>query len=189
MKNSRTPSQTIGPFFKIGLEGLYQGNLVNPELGMESISIEGQVSDGEGAPVTDALIELWQANRFGKYDHPDDMGDKPLETGLSGYGRVPTDNDGRFRFTTVKPGPVPYSNDEIQAPHIVVTVFMRGLLRELITRIYFPDERLNVDDPVLNLVDVGRRDTLIAKAHLSKPRTLEWNIILQGKNETVFFDI
>ena len=117
------------------------------------------------------------------------MGHKPLDTGFSGHGRVPTDNDGRFQFTTVKPGAIPCSNGEVQAPHIVVSVFMRGLLSRLITRIYFPDERLNVDDPVLNLVAVGRRDSLIAKVHLSKPRVLEWNIILQGENETVFFEI
>jgi protocatechuate 3,4-dioxygenase alpha subunit len=120
--------------------------------------------------------------------HPEDTQNKPIETGFQGYGRIPTDENGKFSFATIKPGPVPGPEGKPQAPHIVVSVFMRGLLRRLFTRIYFPDDPANVGDFVLNLVEPARRGTLIAKKVASHSAALEWNVILQGPEETVFFD-
>jgi protocatechuate 3,4-dioxygenase alpha subunit len=139
--------------------------------------------------VPDAILEVWQANAHGKYDHPEDTQDKPLEPGFKGYGRVATSADGAFRFATIKPGPVPGPNGKEQAPHLVISVFMRGVLRRLVTRIYFPEESRNAADFVLNLVEPARRSTLIAKKVAGRPGTLEWNVVLQGPEETVFFDL
>jgi protocatechuate 3,4-dioxygenase, alpha subunit len=123
-----------------------------------------------------------------KAAHPEDQQDKPVEPGFSGYGRIPTDDEGKFRFTTIKPGQVPDLDGKLQAPHIVVSVFARGLLRRLVTRIYFPDELANATDFVLNLVEALRRETLIAKKIAGASGTLKWDVVLQGPNETVFFD-
>ena len=153
------------------------------------MTIAGRVLDGDGKPVEDALIEIWQANRHGKYAHPEDDQTKPLEPAFQGYGRILVDESGRFRFSTIKPGPVPGPNGKPQAPHLAVSVFMRGLLRRLVTRIYFPDEPANLGDFVLNLVEPERRETLIAKKDVNEIGTFEWNVNLQGPNETVFFDI
>jgi protocatechuate 3,4-dioxygenase alpha subunit len=184
-----TTSQTVGPYFKIGLQWLNRDNLVGEGVSGERISIQGQVFDGDGVPVRDAILEIWQANAHGKYDHPEDTQDKPLDTGFKGYGRVPTTADGMFRFATIKPGPVPGPDGKEQAPHLVVSVFMRGMQRRLVTRIYFPNERRNTADFVLNLVEPARRSTLIAKKAAGGPGALEWNVILQGPEETVFFDL
>jgi protocatechuate 3,4-dioxygenase, alpha subunit len=183
-----TTSQTVGPYFSIGLTRLKQDNLAGPGVSGERVTIEGRVLDGDGQPVPDALIELWQANSHGKYAHPEDTQDKPLEAGFTGYGRIPTDDSGKFRFATIKPGPVPGPDGKPQSPHIAVSVLARGLLRRLVTRIYFPDEPGNANDFVLNLVEPARRDTLIAKKIAGQASALEWNVILQGPGETVFFD-
>jgi protocatechuate 3,4-dioxygenase, alpha subunit len=183
-----TPSQTVGPFFTIGLAWLNRDNLAGPGVRGERVTISGRVFDGDGKPVPDALIEIWQADTDGRYAHPADQRDKPLETGFTGYGRIPTDDEGRFRFVTVKPGPVPGPDGKPQAPHIVVSVFARGLLRRLITRIYFPDEPGNGEDFALNLVEPERRRTLIAAKVDQQSGLLHWNVILQGTDETVFFD-
>jgi protocatechuate 3,4-dioxygenase alpha subunit len=183
-----TTSQTVGPFFSIGLTRMKHDDLVSAGTSGERVVIEGRVLDGDGKPVPDAIIEIWQANSYGKYAHPEDQQDKPVEPSFSGYGRVPTDDDGKFRFTTIKPGPVPDLDGKLQAPHIVVSVFARGLLRRLVTRIYFPDEPANAADFVLNLVEASRRETLIAKKIAGASGTLKWDVVLQGPNETVFFD-
>jgi protocatechuate 3,4-dioxygenase alpha subunit len=188
MSLQATTSQTVGPFFSIGLSRLKQDNLVSADASGERATIEGCVLDGDGTPVLDALIEIWQANAYGKYAHPEDAQDKPLEPGFKGYGRIPTDDDGKFRFTTIKPGQVPGPDGKTQAPHIVVSVFARGLERRLVTRIYFPNESSNASDFVLNLVEPARRETLIATKAAGESGILEWNIILQGPSETVFFD-
>jgi protocatechuate 3,4-dioxygenase alpha subunit len=154
----------------------------------ERLTIEGQVLDGDGQPVPDAVIEIWQANTHGKYAHPEDTQEKPLEPGFSGYGRVPTDDNGQFRFTTIKPGPVPCPRGKLQAPHLVVSVFMRGLLKRLVTRIYFPGEATNDSDFILSLVEPARRPTLIANKVQGQDDRLQWNVALQGSEETVFFD-
>jgi protocatechuate 3,4-dioxygenase alpha subunit len=187
MSLQATTWQTIGPFFSIGLSWLYRDNLAGPGVSGERVEISGRILDGDGKPVPDGVVEIWQANSHGKYAHPDDLQEKPIEQGFTGYGRVPTDEDGRFGFTTIKPGRVPGPHG-LQAPHLAVSVFTRGLLRRLITRIYFPDEPSNNDDFALGLVEPLRRSTLIAKEVPGRPGALEWNVILQGPNETVFFD-
>ena len=188
MSRHATTSQTVGPFFSVGLAWLERNELAAAGVSGERVRIEGRVLDGDGAAVPDAVLELWQANAQGRYAHPEDVQDKPLEEAFSGFGRVPTNTEGRFQFTTIKPGPVPGPGPAPQAPHIVVSVFARGLMRRLVTRIYFPDEPLNGSDSVLRLVDPGRRATLIAKRTPGGEGALEWNVVLQGTAETVFFD-
>lgn len=184
-----TTSQTVGPFFKIGLDWLNCDNLVGEGVSGERVTVQGRVFDGNGVPVPDAILEIWQANAHGKYDHPEDTQHKPLEPGFKGYGRVPVSADGMFRFVTIKPGPVPGPNGDEQAPHLMISIFMRGLLKRLVTRMYFPDDARNGSDPVLNLVEPARRSTLVAKKTAGSPGTLEWNVVLQGPDETVFFDV
>ena len=181
-----TGNQTVGPYLHIGLTWLNTANIAGKGVAGERVSVQGRLLDGDGNPVSDGLIEIWQANAQGKYAHPEDTQKKPLEKGFRGFGRIPTDAKGGFRFTTIKPGRVPGPGGKPQAPHLVVSVFMRGLLKHLATRMYFPDEPANRDDPLLKLVPAERRATLVARR---KSRgTLEWNILLQGKGETVFFD-
>jgi protocatechuate 3,4-dioxygenase alpha subunit len=189
-----TSSQTVGPYLHIGFDWLNTPDLLGNAAEAEGkIVIEGCVFDGNGAPVTDAAVELWQANRHGRYAHPEDKRAIALEPGFRGFGRLPTDTRGMFRFTTVKPGRVPGQRGALQAPHIAVTVFARGLLKHLVTRIYFPDDEGIADDAVLNAVPAARRNTLIARPAANRPGVFEWNIVLQGEangqGETVFFDI
>ena len=183
-----TSSQTVGPYVKIGFEPFTVVELAPPNVSGERITLSGRVADGDGKPVNDAVIEIWQANALGKYAHPEDAQDKPVEAGFRGFGRCLTDAKGGYRLTTIKPGRVPGPGGAPQAPHIVVTVFMRGLLKHLITRVYFPDEAANAEDPVLKLVPADRRATLIARRSPSDKAALEWNVVLQGQDETVFFD-
>jgi protocatechuate 3,4-dioxygenase alpha subunit len=184
-----TPSQTVGPFFSIGYDRLQKSELAGESVAGERIEVTGRVIDGDGAGVPDAMLEIWQANQFGKYAHQDDTQNIPIEEGFQGFGRIPTDANGSFRFVTIKPGPVPGSDGKKQAPHILVSVFMRGLLRRLVTRIYFPDESANTEDFVLSLVEPARRGTLIARKIAGENNKLEWNVVLQGEQESVFFDI
>jgi len=189
MSLQATTSHTVGPFFTIGLTRLFQSEIAGPGVAGERIAIEGRVLDGDGSPVPDALVEIWQANSHGKYAHPEDKQEKPVEPGFRGYGRQPTDDAGKFRFTTIKPGAVPGPDGKPQAPHIAVSVFSRGLQRRLVTRIYFPDEPANASDFALSRVDPARRATLFAQKVAGQSGVLEWNVILQGAGETVFFDI
>lgn len=188
MSLQATTSQTVGPYLHIGLTWLITENLAGPEVSGERVTIEGRVLDGDGQPVCDALVEIWQANAHGKYAHPEDRQVKPLEKGFRGFGRSATDERGAFRFHTIKPGRVPGPGGKPQAPHIAVNVFMRGSLKQLVSRIYFPDEPANAEDAVLNLVRAERRATLIAKKVPGRPGVLEWNVILQSTDESVFFD-
>jgi protocatechuate 3,4-dioxygenase, alpha subunit len=187
MRQLQTPSQTIGPFFKPALIRAGNESLVTPESRGERITIEGRVLDGDAAPVSDAMIELWQANADGRYDHPEDSQEKLIDPDFHGFGRAATDERGCFRFHTIKPGSVPGPGDRLQAPHINVSIFARGLLKRLVTRIYFPDEPLNTADVVLNNVAAERRSTLVAR--IDQPGILRFDIVLQGENETVFFDV
>lgn len=183
-----TASQTVGPYLHLGLTALTRADIAKDASKGEKIVISGQVLDGEGNPIPDALLEFWQANADGKYAHPDDIQDKPLDGTFIGFGRVPTDRDGGFSFTTVKPGAVPGPGNSLQAPHIVVCIFMRGMLRHLYTRIYFSDEAANADDPILGLIEgAGRRPTLVAQRQDGKAE-YRWDIHMQGPNETVFFE-
>ena len=183
-----TASQTVGPFIAISVEPSRIENLAPPGVSGERITLRGRVLDGDGNPVNDALVETWQANAHGKYAHPDDVQEKLLEDNFKGFGRVLTNNNGAFQLTTIKPGRVPGPGGILQAPHLVAVVFMRGLLKHLVTRIYFPDDPANADDSILKLVPAERRATLIAKKIAGEQGALEWNVILQGKDETVFFD-
>jgi protocatechuate 3,4-dioxygenase alpha subunit len=183
---SVTTYQTVGPYFKIGLEALYRRDLTTQNIPGQVIEIFGTVFDADLTPVPDAVLELWQADSFGRYmDQPQE---KPFEDSF-GFGRVPTNEAGQFHFRTIKPGAVQAETPARQAPHILVSVFMRGLLYRLITRIYFSDEAGNADDPVLQSVEPRRRGSLLAKAEPAQPHCYEWNIFLQGENETVFFDL
>jgi protocatechuate 3,4-dioxygenase alpha subunit len=178
-------SQTVGPYLHIGLTWLNTDRIAGPRAKGERVVIQGRVLDGDGVGVSDGLVEIWQANAAGKYAHPEDRQKKSLEKGFRGFGRIPTDARGRFRFSTIKPGPVPGPGGRLQAPHLNVTVFMRGLLKQLSTRIYFPGEPLNAQDPILRRVPAARRATLLARRKAKG--LLEWNVVLQGRGETVFF--
>ena len=200
-----TPSQTVGPYFAYGLtpdnrcqwdpNGHYSwkntvdGNLITPEATGEKIRIEGCVYDGDGLPVNDAMIEIWQADAQGRYASPRDNRALP-NTQFKGFGRSATDKQGVFVFDTIKPGTVPGPGGMPQAPHIVVAVFSRGMLRQVYTRLYFSDEAANASDPILTLVPDDRRGTLIAhKQAGTEPALYRFDIRVQGDNETVFFEI
>ena len=181
-------SQTIGPYLHIGMTWLVDETMAGASVTGERVTLGGRMIDADGLAVNDAMLEIWQANAHGKYAHAEDVQEKPLEENFKGFGRVQTGTDGAFQFTTIKPGPVPGPGGALQAPHLAITIFMRGLLKHLATRIYFPDEPANANDPVLALVPPERRATLVAKQVSSRPGVLEWNVMLQGKDETVFFD-
>lgn len=182
-----TPSQTVGPFFH---DGLLRGSwsvVAGDVIRATRIRIEGTVLDGGGAPVADAMVEIWQANGDGRYNHPaDDRSDTALDPGFVGFGRSATDDDGRYWFETVKPGRPPWPDGGWQAPHVNVLVFARGLLDHLATRLYFDDDPANGSDPVLALVG-DRSPTLIARRAAEAPLpTYVFDIVLQGPRETVW---
>ncbi|MBV9266907.1 MAG: protocatechuate 3,4-dioxygenase subunit alpha [Acidobacteriaceae bacterium] len=187
MRLYATTSQTVGPFFQIGLQLLMNADIASPDGLGERITLEGQVLDGDRIAIPDAVIEIWQANAEGKYAHPEDSQPKPIDAGFRGYGRVETDDNGFFRIRTIKPGRTPGPGGSLQAPHLEVTVFMRGLMKRLVTRIYFPGDAANENDLVLNLVPEARRQTLIARE--CGEGVLRWDVRMQGDDETVFFDI
>ena len=179
-----TPSQTVGPFFHDALLDRDRSELVSPDH-PSAIRIEGTVYDGASEVVPDAMVEIWQANRAGRYNHPaDDRDDLPLDENFSGFGRSGTMDGGKFSFVTVKPGPVPGPDGQPQAPHIMV----RGLLKRVVTRIYFPDEEeRNAKDPVLSSIeDPELRKTLIAR---DEGDVLRFDVHLQGENQIAFFEL
>lgn len=192
----QTPSQTVGPYFAYGLtpeqygyplKSIAGGRLAADETEGERIRIEGQVFDGNGAIVSDAMIEIWQADAQGRYAHPADP--RGSNAGFRGFGRfgTGTDPESRFVFDTVKPG----AAGDGQAPYVNVIVFMRGLLLHAFTRLYFSDEAAaNAGDPVLASVPADRRDTLIAKRRVGPTGVVyRFDIHMQGERETVFFDV
>ncbi|HEV8033926.1 protocatechuate 3,4-dioxygenase subunit alpha [Yoonia sp.] len=188
-----TPSQTAGPYVHIGLAPGDAGfdiyaqelghDIAGPNAKGQRITVTGMVTDGTGAPVKDVLIEIWQANTAGIY-----AGAGDVEEGFRGWGRVIPDFDtGKFTLETIKPGPVAGTDGRISAPHLNLWLVARGINVGLNTRMYFDDESANASDPVLNLIEQAhRRDTLIAKGEAN---TYEFNISLQGENETVFLDV
>jgi protocatechuate 3,4-dioxygenase alpha subunit len=184
-----TPSQTVGPFFHLALGRPEWADLTADGPEGERLLIEGRVIDGDGAPVPDACLEVWQANAAGRYAHPDDTrADKPLDPHFRGFGRVSTGPDGSFRLKTIRPGPVPGRGNAQQAPHINVAVFARGLLKQLYTRIYFAGDPGNDSDPVLaSIDDPGVRQTLLARP--TGASAWHFDIVLQGDGETAFFDV
>lgn len=198
MAGGQTPSQTVGPFYALGLTprecgyeypGIAGPSIVGDETEGERIRIAGRVLDGEGTPVADAMIEAWQANAHGRYRHPDDDGDRPLDPSFQGFARAETSAppDHRFAIRTVKPG----STGDGQAPHIAMIVFMRGGLNHVYTRMYFGDEAAaNASDPVLVSVPEDRRDTLVApREETADGIVYRFDIHMQGARETVFFDV
>src|SRR5918994_561011 len=186
----QTPSQTVGPFYSIGLTDREMNTLFSESTQGQRIRIEGQVIDGDGKPVPDAMIEIWQANAYGRYNHPDDKQEKPLDGSFTGWGRSGTEPSGFYSFETIKPGPVPGSDESVQAPHINVVVFARGMLVHAFTRIYFSDEPANESDAVLNSIEKERQQTLIATRREENGKVVyRFDIRLQGENETVFFDM
>lgn len=187
----QTPSQTVGPFFHDALLEHGVSDLDPSGIAGEPIEVEGSVRDGSGAAVADAMLEIWQSDGNGRYRHPADGRSPDVPTDFIGFGRIGTNDDGVFRFSTVMPGTVPYAGDGVQAPHLNVHVFARGLLDRLMTRIYFEDQDANSKDPVLARVPEDRRSTLLArrvkKGHNEATR-YRFDIVLQGNDETVFFD-
>jgi protocatechuate 3,4-dioxygenase alpha subunit len=187
----QTPSQTVGPFFGIGLTRPTESQhvLVSDLTSGERIRIEGTVFDGTGQFVVDALIEIWQANAHGRYRHALDTATAPLDPAFFGFGRCPTDSKGVFRFDTVKPGAIHADAGTRHAPHLNVIVFARGMLVHAFTRMYFADDPLE-NDPTLALVDSARRGTLVAERAVDSGGGVvyRWDIHLQGDRETVFFD-
>ena len=183
-----TPSQTVGPYLRIGLLGGPISNRLVDESDPRAIRISGVLRDGAGEPVPDGVVEIWQANAAGRYAHPADGREElPLEDGFTGFGRSGTDDGGRFAFVTVKPGPVPWADARPQAPHLLVGVFARGLLKRVATRMYFPDEEAaNTADPVLAGLEPEERATLVA---LAEDGALRFDIILQGADQTTFFAV
>lgn len=208
----QTPSQTVGPFFHYGLPWKGGADLVGesdlgarqelfsaeyyllnepPARGQPSgdpIEISGHVLDGNGHPVPDAMVEIWQANAAGRYDSvADDREELPLDPSFRGFGRSSTSEEGGFRFRTIRPGRVPGPGNTLQAPHLAVSIFGRGLLKRLVTRIYFMDDPSNQFDPILSMVPEDRRDTLVATSDAAGGWWFD--IVLQGERETVFFDL
>ena len=183
-----SPSQTVGPYLSNGL----LRDVVTPEVvprgDPRALVIRGRLLDGAGEPVPDGMVEIWQASPAGRYSHhADAREDLALEEGFVGFGRSGTEDEGRFELVTVKPGAVLYPDGRLQAPHLVVGVFARGLLKRLATRMYFPDEEAaNAADPVLVLVAPERRATLVA---VQDDGFLRFDIRLQGTGETVFFAV
>lgn len=176
-----TAHQTAGPYWHMidfpEWADLLRAGSGNEGVQGERIVLAGRITDGDGAPVVDGLVEIWQAGPDGRY-----------EDVFHGFGRCATDANGEFRFTTLKPGPVPGRGNATQAPHIEIAIFARGLMQHLVTRAYFAGEALNATDPVLNLVeDPARRATLVAKPEGGGIWRLD--IRLQGEGETVFLEV
>lgn len=203
----QTPGQTLGPFFRQGLlrsAGVFQvpglcdeprdvfGDvLAGPGCAGERVIVEGVVYDGLGQPIGDALLEAWQANAHGRYHHPLDTSGRELDPAFQCFGRAATDEAGRFRFETVRPGAVAGPGGSVQAPHVNLVLGARGMTRHAFTRLYFEgDERLEAD-PVLTAVPAWRRPTLLARASGQRggASVYRFDIHLQGERETVFLDL
>ena len=184
MSRGTTPSQTVGPFFSLGLPW-EDGPFVVPAGTAGAIRIRGRVFDGAGEPIPDALVETWQADPAGRFDHPDDP--RGRAPGFRGFARCPTTGDGAWEIVTLKPGPVPAAGGGTQAPHLAVSLFARGLLDRVVTRIYFGDEpEANAADPVLALLDDAQRASVIAAPGAGGYAI---DLHLQGAGETAFFRV
>lgn len=187
-----TSSQTVGPFFAPALlrEDARRNDLTSPETVGERIRIVGRVLDGDGVPVPDAMVEIWQANAHGRYTHASDHGPAPLDPAFLGFGRCGTAADGSYWFETIKPGRVAFDGEQWQAPHICVTIFARGLLNHLMTRLYFEDEPSNAVDPMLHCIPEERRPTVLARRESATTSIVyRFDIVLQGAGETAFFNL
>lgn len=186
--SKQTPSQTIGPFFHMALLPGKENVLTDARTRGERIHITGQVLDGDGRPVPDAMIELWQADAQGIYRHSADPRHAQADPHFRGFGRCGTAQEGRFSFETIRPGAVTWDGTIAQAPHLNLRLFSRGMITHAVTRLYFADELANQNDPVLSALDPARRHTLIAsREETADMPTYGFNIVLQGELETAFF--
>ena len=183
-----TPFSTVGPFFKLLVRNRAEGTdcLVSDATRGDRITVRGVLFDGNGAPVNDGLVEIWQADASGHYHHPGDADRETADPAFSGFGRAATDSAGSFAFRTIKPGLVRGADGQSQAPHILVSVMSRGVMSRCWTRMYFDGEPLNGSDPILPLIPIERRQTLIARR--AADGSYEFNVVLQGERETVFFE-
>ena len=185
-----TPSQTAGPFFHLGCTEKYSvGSIAGPNAKGERVRMTCRVFDGDNTPVCDCMIEIWQADADGNYNVTDDGQTNKCDPYCGGFGRLATNKDGACIFETIKPGRAAGPEGKLQAPHLNVSVFARGILKRLVTRIYFADDPANLEDPVLALVPEERRKTLIALPDPETRGDLNFDIHLCGSYETVFFDI
>jgi len=186
-----TPSQTVGPYFYFGLttEKLCVRRIAGPQAKGERVWLTCRVIDGDGEPVDDSMIEIWQADADGLYNSPEDIRQQAADSACAGFGRMGTAEDGRCEFETIKPGRVPGPAGVLQAPHLNVAVFARGMLKQLFTRIYFAGDPANSQDPILALVSPARRETLLAQPDPARAGHWRFDIHLQGDQETVFFDV
>ncbi len=187
MRCPATASQTVGPYYRIGLSYLDNPALCSESAPGTHIEVSGQIFDANGAPVTDAQLELWQADDQGRFAGYDPTGNGIVSDGFHGFARVPVDDRGVFKFHTVYPGRVATLDGVEQAPHIVLMLSMRGLLKHLHTRIYFAGDPSNETDPILSAVPLERRKTLFADLLPGSSNEYIWNVRLQGADETVFF--
>ena len=181
-----TPSQTVGPFFHVCLTAPEHciSRIAGPKTKGERAFLVCRIFDGEGAPVPDAMIEIWQADADGHYHSVGESPKGSADPSWRGFGRMGTSEDGSCKFETIKPGRV-----SGQAPHLEIAVFARGMLKQLFTRIYFAGDPANQEDAVLNVVQQERRQTLIAQPDPGEPGHWQFDIFLQGEQETVFFDV
>jgi protocatechuate 3,4-dioxygenase, alpha subunit len=189
-----TSSQTAGPYFHLGMTDTRSvPRIAGPQTKGERVWLTCRVLDGDDAPLSDAMIEIWQADAEGRYNHPDDVrnedGAERGDGSWLGFGRMPTALDGSCEFETIKPGRVRGVGNQAQAPHLNVAIFARGMLKQLYTRIYFADDPSNPEDAVMALVPSSRRETLIAQPDPAQPGHWRFDIHLQGDLETVFFDV
>lgn len=189
----QTPSQTVGPYYHIGLirQGENMNLMVSDETRGQRILVRGRVIDGDGEPVPDAMLEIWQADAQGIYSHPADPRHAQADPHFQGFGRAPTDDSGEYFFKTIMPGSAELEEFPSMAPHLNFRVFARGMLIHAYTRMYFPDQVQNQQDPVLNLIDdPQRRETLMATHEAGEDLpTYRFDVVLQGEKETVFFDL
>jgi protocatechuate 3,4-dioxygenase alpha subunit len=194
MELVHTANQPIGPFYHFALNPGWDtgdnsaGVMAGPEALGERVRLTVRLLDRDDGPVTNGMIELWQADACGKYDHPADTQNKTADPAFRGFGRLASDDQGLCIFETLRPGPVPGLNGRMQAPHIDVTVYAPGLLRRVVTRIYFDGDPANASDQVLELVPVDRRPTLMARGGVEGGQWY-FDLHLTGPCETVFFDV
>ena len=191
--SNQTPSQTVGPYFHIGLirPGDNMNVMVNDHTRGQRILVRGRVIDGDGEPIPDAMLEIWQADSDGIYGHPADPKHADADPAFGGFGRAPTDDSGEYSFKTIKPGAMEREGEPTMAPHVNFRVFARGMLIHAYTRMYFPNEVENENDPVLKMItETDRRSTLIAAVDMGEDLpTYRFDVVLQGEKETVFFDL
>jgi len=182
-----TPSQTVGPYLHLGLTDARSiSRMAGDGAKGERVWLTLRVLDGDGVPVPDAMIELWQADSEGNYAHQDSSTDSAA---FRGFGRLATGEDGSCTFETIRPGCVPGPGETVQAPHINVSILGRGILKRLSTRAYFVGEPANAADPVLALVPENRRQTLFAQPDPAQTSNWIFDVRLRGEGETVFFDV